>query len=109
MELTSEYRNDNNDTVEIIGPFRGDVYRLSVNGCRLYKVELTPMAPPENWDEDSFFLKIDGRFAKENVSRDEIKRWGYILANAMAVSAGYTHHGPDSQPMNKHSVQFTKY
>ncbi|MCI0731011.1 MAG: hypothetical protein L0332_30380 [Chloroflexi bacterium] len=81
--------------VQIIGPFRGGVYRLVVDGCQVPHIELhRPINAPQGWE-----LVVDDRFAAD-VSEDEVLRWGYVLANAMAVSAGYTCHGPNSQPYN---------
>lgn len=86
-------------TVEIAGPYisANDIHYLVVNGCRVPHILL--------WQRDdgiTWSLNIDGRFSGD-FTKDEIEGFGYILANAMAVSAGYTHHGPDSKPMNRHS------
>jgi hypothetical protein len=85
-------------TVEIAGPYLSvnDIHYLVVNGCRVPYIEL--------WQHDNgvWGLNVDGRFGSD-FTKDEIEKFGYILANAMAISAGYTHHGPNSQLMNRHS------
>lgn len=85
-------------TVEIAGPYvsAGDIHYLVVNRCRVPHILLWQR------DNDTWSLNVDGRFGGD-FTKDEIERFGYVLANAMAVSAGYTHHGSDSKPMNRHS------
>lgn len=91
-------------TTEIVGPFRGDIYYLSVDGCKLFGVHLYKRTDTkEDWA-----ICVDDRF-EIDANNDEILRWGYLLANAMAVSAGFTYHGPDSKPLNSHRVQFSSY
>ena len=87
-------------TVEIIGPFRGDVYHLSVDGCALFGVELYQRNDtPEKWT-----VRLDGRF-EIDAEEEEVMRWAWLMANAMAISAGFTHHGPDSRRANPHAVR----
>ena len=88
-------------TVQIIGPFRGDVYHLSVDGCRLFGVDLYGRHDTDK----KWTVCLDGRF-EIDVSEDEVKRWAWLMANAMAISAGYTHHGPNSRPANLHATRF---
>lgn len=87
-----------NETVEIVGPYASisDDFRLIVNDCKVPYIQLY------KYNNGNLMLKIDGRFAGD-FTKEEIMKFGYVLANAMAVSAGFTHHGPDSQPMNRHS------
>lgn len=84
--------------VEIAGPYLSklDLYHLVVNGCKVPYIDLW------STESDDWSLIVDGRFGGL-FTKEEIIKFGYILANAMAVSAGFTHHGPDSQPMNRHS------
>ena len=39
-----------------------------------------------------------------DVSEEEIKKWMWFTANAMAVSAGYSSHGSNSNKMNPHGA-----
>ncbi len=92
--------------VEIIGPFkRGDFYRLTVNGCEVPYIRLFKNNPQNEWESQfEWYLILDERwgcFAHE----EEIYRWGSILANGMAVAAGYTHCGPNSRPSNPFSTE----
>lgn len=39
-------------------------------------------------------------------TEEELERWAYFLANAMAVAAGRTSHGPNSRPHNPHGANW---
>jgi hypothetical protein len=51
-------------------------------------------------------LLCDDRFGI-TAPESEIRRWAWFLANAMAVSAGYTSHGKGSRPINRHGPSRT--
>jgi hypothetical protein len=53
--------------------------------------------------ERVFNLDLDGRFGHTCIE-SELFGWTFFLANAMAVSAGYTSHGPSSRRINRHGV-----
>lgn len=55
-------------------------------------------------NENEFTICI-GSVASKLVHRDDIEEWGWFLANAMAVAAGYTSHGKDSRKANPYNVQ----
>lgn len=46
-------------------------------------------------------LTLDGRFGMDTTV-EELGRWAWFMANAMAVSAGRTSHGPNSYVRNPH-------
>lgn len=87
--------------VKIIGPFRGDIYRLAVEECQVPYVHLYKRgdAPDFEWT-----ICLDNRFEIDTTG-DEITRWAWLMANAMAISAGFTYHGPNSEPMNRHRLR----
>jgi hypothetical protein len=106
LEFVVGTPEDAKKDIEIIGPFaRGDYYYLSVNGCRAPYVRLFKNQPQNEWEAQfEWYLILDERwgcFAHE----EEIYRWGSILANGMAVSAGFTYCGPDSKPLNRFSTK----
>ena len=108
MEFIVGVSEDVEKDIEIIGPFtRGDYYYLTVNGCKVPYVRLFKNKPQNEWESQfEWYLIVDERwgcFAHE----EEIYRWGSILANGMAVSAGYTYCGPDSKPLNPFSTKLT--
>ena len=97
-QVVPQKKVDEDLVVEIAGPYArtSDAFRLIVNGCKVPYIQLY------KYDNGNLMLIIDGRFGGD-FTKEEIMKFGYVLAEAMAVSAGYTHHGPDSKPMNRHS------
>jgi hypothetical protein len=53
--------------------------------------------------ERVFNLTLDDRFG-QTATESELHNWGWFLANAMAVSGGYTSHGQNSRRINRHGV-----
>lgn len=51
-----------------------------------------------------WLLDLDRRFSVQAHSWDELWRWVWFIANAMAVSAGYTCHGPNASRINRHGL-----
>ena len=89
--------NITNDNVkipitEMIGPFKEEYYHVVVDGFDVPYVTLRK----NNLDWD---LIVDGRYSI-TASGDEMDRWIWIVANAMAIAAGYTSHGENSVPIN---------
>ncbi len=83
------------ETVELLwmdewlgNPATNQIGYLLVEGYRIPHIRLIKSADPAN--DGLARLNIDDRFGMEYVSEDEIKRWAPILANAMAVSAGFS-------------------
>ena len=70
-----------------------------------YAVQLEDRAPEIRAaierGEPIYDLWCDDRFGI-TVPESEVERWAWFLANAMAVAAGYTSHGPNSRPINRH-------
>lgn len=86
---------------EIIGPFIPE-HLVSING---YKVPYITVTPTQDGRID---LYVDCRFGLDApVSIEEFNRWIGIIANAMAVAAGYSSHGENCQPINKYKVKLT--
>jgi hypothetical protein len=51
--------------------------------------------------ERIFNLTFDNRYG-HTCAESELAEWGWFMANAMAVSAGYTSHGAESRLINRH-------
>lgn len=86
-------------TVEILGPFNEPQYRLVLDGFLVPHVRIAFRGGDEegpNWT-----LIVDGRFATDWVTREEIQRWAFVVANMGAVCSGFSSHGEHSQPMNR--------
>lgn len=101
----AEIKSPESKLVEIHGPTVSEDYRLIVDG---YQVPYVKLRRLKNNDEptaldamESWQVLIDDRLSAV-VTKSELNTWGYILANAMAVAAGYTSHGPNSRPINRH-------
>lgn len=76
----------------------GDPHRLLVDGSEVPYITVYESNGKCN-------LVLDGRFGFQ-CSRVELEQWAWFLANAMAVSGGYTWHGEGSQPRNPHGPSY---
>jgi hypothetical protein len=56
--------------------------------------------------ERIFNLTFDNRYGL-TCPESDLAEWGWFMANAMAVSAGYTSHGKGSRPINRHGPSRT--
>jgi hypothetical protein len=95
--------------VEIVGPFTpGNIYYLVVEGCKVPHIQLFKNEHPQNdWEREfEWYLVLDGRFGQFANEKDIIY-WATWLANAMAVAAGFTYHGPNSKQMNLFAYKMT--
>ena len=79
-------------------PATNQIGYLVVEGFQLPHIRLIKSADPANDGLARF--TIDGRFGTEYMPEDEIKRWAWVLANAMAVSAGFTSYGDNGRRMD---------
>lgn len=55
-------------------------------------------------NEGLFNLIVDGRLSV-TVEKDELEKWAWFVANAMAVAAGYSSHGANSCVPNPYKVR----
>jgi hypothetical protein len=79
---------------EIIGPFHPK-HLVGQDGCIVPHLTVRPQ------DDGTIEVSIDGRFTmRRSVTQEEFDCWVPLLANAMAVAAGYTCHGEGSKPIN---------
>lgn len=81
--------------IEIHGPYL-EQFKVIIDN---YKVPYIDVKILNNGKID---LILDDRFGlSEAISREEFDRWMPILANAMAIAAGYSCHGENSTPINE--------
>lgn len=86
---------------EIVGPF--DEYRVTVDGYRV------PYLNARELPDGRVAPTVDGRFGlSEAVPREEFDRWLPLLANAMAVAAGYSCHGENCAPLNPFKMKMMR-
>lgn len=79
--------------VEIHGPFAPESY-LTLDGYRVPHLTVNPC------QDGRFDISVDNRFClHEAVTAQELDNWLPILANAMAVAAGYSCHGEHCRPL----------
>lgn len=83
--------------VRTIGPFV-DTYRLVVDGSRVPYTEIRPSNPKLT----EWHITVDGRFGID-VDSERLTEFGWFLANAMAVAAGWTCHGDAAERINPHN------
>lgn len=88
-------------TTEIIGPFQQ--YRASHCGYEVPYISTYPTA------DGKLHVVVDNRFGTHlPVTKDELDNWMPILANAMAVAAGYSSHGENSVRPNPFKVGMSR-
>jgi hypothetical protein len=83
--------------VEATGPFHDTHYILTVNGYTVPYLQANLMAGTE----DRWMLFLDHRFGHD-VTDKELHQLLPLFANAMAVAAGFTHHGEGAEPLNRY-------
>lgn len=82
---------------KIYGPFH-EHYRVSLDGHAVPLVELS-------WNsDDTLELVLDRRFGL-TCNQEELQKWLPIVANAMAIGAGYSCHGENSVERNPYKTK----
>ena len=85
---------------DMVGPFDDSFnYRVKVDGCEVPYIRASMM----KGTEDRWVLCLDNRFMLE-VPHDEVQRWMWFVADAMAVAAGWSCHGKQGRRMNPFAV-----
>ena len=82
---------------EFIGPFT-EKHKVSVDGCVVRGLTVEPC------DNGEWWLVLDGRFGVQ-APEEELKKYIWLIANALAIGAGYTYHGPNAKISNPFAVQ----
>lgn len=87
---------------QIVGPFLPE-YRVTIDGFQV------PYVNARLLDDGRIDVTVDNRFSmSEPVPREEFDRWIHIVANAMAVAAGYSSHGENCTPLNPFTVRMSQ-
>lgn len=104
----TEPPEENEEPVKILGPYRGATYYLIVNGCVVPHIELfkTPGTKEETDKRFEWTVLVDKRFSAYVTTDDLLGDWGFIVAQAMAIAAGYTHHGVGSAKANPFTMEY---
>lgn len=83
--------------VEFVGPFVEE-WRVLSEGCSVPHLSAIVMKSGD------ISLALDRRFLVEG-SPEEVRKWVWFIAHAMAVAAGWSCHGPNSRKVNPYNVQ----
>ncbi|RZO83015.1 MAG: hypothetical protein EVA65_15860 [Oceanococcus sp.] len=81
----------------IEGPFNTYLHRLVIDGYEVPMIRLQPR------DDGKWALSLDERFGID-ATEEELDRWGWFVANAMAIAAGWSCHGENSTTPNPYKV-----
>jgi len=84
-------------TTENIGPF-AEYYRIMVDGYLVPKITAVKI------EENLWNITLDERYGI-TAPGEEIQKWMWIVANAMAIGAGYSCFGENSQIINQYSIK----
>ena len=89
-------------TTTCVGPFLEE-YRLEVDGFRVPYLTAYPTNPQQTkWD-----IVLDERFGLD-LDVEQLQDVIPFIANAMAVAAGYSSHGENSQIVNPFHVRMMR-
>lgn len=72
-------------------PKRMSGHQVTVDGFLVPRVEVS-----ENVETGLWTLFLDGIYGSEEVSLEELHRWIWLIANAMAIGGNYSCHGENS-------------
>ena len=87
--------------IEIVGPFLEE-WKVTFDGYQVPYISAREK-------DGTVDVCIDHRFMMPGpVSREEFDRWLPILANAMAVAAGYSCHGENCNKLNPFTVRMAE-
>lgn len=87
-------------STEFVGPFQ-EYHHVTVDG---YKVPRLLWFPAKGANDGTGMLVLDERFGVE-CSEDEVQKWAWIIANAMAIGNGFSSFGENCVPMNEYKTK----
>src|SRR5262245_21331091 len=88
--------------IEIHGPFMPE-YRVTWDGYKVPRISAVPH------DDGTVSVTLDNRFGMPGpVPREEFERWLPMIANAMAIGAGYSCHGANCTPVNPFMTRMSR-
>lgn len=93
--------------VQLVGPFIGS-NKITIDGYSIPFLTAHDLRKTATVPSDLVELILDDRFSI-TATRAEVDRWGWFLANAMAVAAGFSSHGEQSQPMNRFRLRLGEF
>ena len=84
--------------LEVLPP-RSPGHQVTLDGYLVPDVEVG-QAPDGTWN-----VVLDGRFAIDGCSFEDLQKWIWLVANAQAIGAGYSCHGENSVTANPFKIR----
>lgn len=78
--------------IATVGPFHSEHYEVTIDG---YQVPKLKALKRKGAQDGIITLVLDGRFAID-IPDDQLDPWLWLVANAMAIGAGYSCFGENS-------------
>lgn len=78
--------------IELVGPFCEEYHKPTING---YEIPLVRILRRKGAQDGIATVLLDNRFMID-VPDDQLDPWLWIVANSMAIGAGYSCHGENS-------------
>lgn len=79
-------------SIDLVGPFQEEYYKPTIGG---YVIPQLRILRKKGAQDGIATVLLDNRFMID-VSEDQLDPWLWIVANAMAIGAGYSCHGENS-------------
>ncbi len=83
-------------SIDLHGPFHQEYHVASVGG---YEIPNLKILKRKGKNDGISTVLLDNRFSID-VPEDQLDPWLWIVANAMAIGAGYSSHGENSCEVN---------
>jgi hypothetical protein len=99
------------DTVKLLPRSQNpeaEPHYICVDGTEVPYIECWRVGFEPEGEDSLFSLTLDNRFGID-CTETELRKWIWFVANAMAVAAGRTSHGPNSNPRNPHGDPLAGY
>jgi hypothetical protein len=78
--------------IETVGPFHSEYYQVTIDGYQVPKLKALKRSGAQ---DGIITLVLDGRLAID-IADDQLDPWLWLVANAMAIGAGYSCFGENS-------------
>lgn len=82
----------NKHSIDLVGPFIDEYYQPAIGG---YQIPNLRILRKKGAQDGIATVVLDNRFHID-VPEDQLDPWLWIVANAMAIGAGYSCHGENS-------------
>ena len=80
--------------------YQSTILTIGIDGSLILDDYTVPHVKVKEAFSGGFAVTLDGRFGIDIADREELQRWGWMMANGMAVAAGFTSFGKTSAVRN---------